>query len=247
MYDTQLLFFGNTQVTNFITVVPHRLDSDGFYKEVIQSLSGENKREWFTPHFYYCLPLIIGNQYGFIIKSTRDFDIMWPGRTDHAELTFTDNCESPHQAITSHFGSGIITVQNFFSLHTEEGINLMTIQPPNMYIEGCVAMTGVVETDNIKRDFTFNIKITVPNHKISIKKGDALGAFIPIPRFFVDDFEVKLIDDENLHREYVEETQKLSTERSTSDKTKPHLSGRRYFHGEHTDGSSYKEHQKKLR
>jgi hypothetical protein len=231
-------------ITNYITIIPHDLNSDGFYKEIIQNLSGELKRDWFTPHFYYCLPLTIGNQYGFVIKSTRDFDLTWSGGLAPVDITFTDSVTENKQFITNGFGSGIVTIQNLFSIHTPDGINIMTIQPPNMFIEGCVAMTGVIETDNIKRDFTFNLKVTVPNHKISIKKGDALGAFIPIPRFFIDSFNIELISDKKIHTEYAQESSKLGLERKTVDVTKSHASGRRYFRGEHTDGTPYKNHQK---
>lgn len=227
-----------------IVVVPHSLQGDGFYQDIIQNLSGELKRDWFTPHFYYCLPLTIGNQYGFVIKSTRDFDVIWPGGLEQAQITFTDSIIENKQFITNGFGSGIITIQNQFSIHTPDGVNIMTIQPPNMFIEGCAAMTGVIETDNIKRDFTFNLKVTVPNHRISIKKGDALGAFIPIPRFFVDSFNLELISDKEIHKQYVEESTKLGLERETVDVKKSHASGRRYFHGENTDGTPYRNHQK---
>ena len=47
-----------------------------------------------------------------------------------------------------------------------------------------------VTTFDLRCDFTFNLKITVPNMLVSVKKGDALGAFIPIPRYFVDGFIV---------------------------------------------------------
>jgi hypothetical protein len=118
-----------------------------------------------------------------------------------------------------------------------------------MFIPGCVSMTGVIETDQIRRDFTFNFKVTVPNLKISVKKGDPLGAFIPIPRYFVDNFDTKLISDifdQELHINEVEEVKNLSDERNSSDKEKPHQAGRRYFNGINFDGTEYKDHQKRV-
>ena len=47
------------------------------------------KRDWFTPHFYKCLPLTIGNQYGFVIKSEFDFSFVWNGQ-DSPESIFFD-------------------------------------------------------------------------------------------------------------------------------------------------------------
>jgi hypothetical protein len=234
---------------NTILVVPHRIEHDGFYKEVLKPLKGNSKREWFNSHFYYCLPLIIGNQYGFVIESLRDFEIMWDGTEANPEIIFLNEENSDKQSIKTGFGSGIVTVQNAFALKTSPGINLMTIQPPNMFIPGCVSMTGVIETDQIRRDFTFNFKVTVPNLKISVKKGDPLGAFIPIPRYFVDNFDTKLISDifdQELHINEVEEVKNLSDERNSSDKEKPHQAGRRYFNGINFDGTEYKDHQKRV-
>jgi hypothetical protein len=234
---------------NTVLVVPHVLSNDGFYKEVIVPLKGNPKRDWFTPHFYYCLPLTIGNQHGFMIKSLIDFDIIWDGTESNPQIDFINNDNSDKQIIQTGFGSGVVTIQNRFALKTPPGINLMTIQPPNMFIPGCVSMTGVIETDNIRRDFTFNLKVTVPNLKISVRQGDALGAFLPIPRGFVDNFEVKNIQDifpVEIHENEINETSALSLERNTVDKNRPHESGRRYFNGIHTSGEKYINHQKRL-
>lgn len=236
---------------NHILVVPHSLDlpEDGYYNEVILPLAGESKRDWFNAHFYYCLPINIGNQYGFVIKSLVDFDAIWPGGEANPIITILDNSNDHKQTIKNGFGSGIITIQNRFALKTPPGINLMTIQPPNMFIPTTVAMTGVIETDNIRRDFTFNLKMTLPDHKIEVRKGDALGAFIPIPRNFVEEFKVVPAMDifpKDIVKNDTDESARLSTERQTVDLVKPHQSGRRYFSGKHTDGTKYPTHQKRV-
>jgi hypothetical protein len=234
---------------NTVVVVPHSPNNTGFYEEMLLPLKGESKRDWFTAHFYYCLPLTIGNQYGIAVRSGYSFDAYWPGGEAAAVLTFDKTDDVPHQAVSTHFYNGIITFQNFFALKTPPGINLMTIQPPNMFIPGCVAMTGVVETDQIRRDFTFNLKITVPEYKIRINKGDIVGAFIPIPRYFVDKFELALVSDlfdKEVHLNEVQESRTLGEERSTTDKEKNHMAGRRYFKGIHSDDTRYTDHQKTI-
>jgi len=238
---------GSEVPENTIVVVPHTLGQTGFYKEILLPLKGESKRDWFTAHFYYCLPLTIGNQYGIAVRSAFTFEATWPGGEAPAVITFEPNSDIPQQVVSTHFNNGVITFQNFFALKTPPGINLMTIQPPNMFIPGCVAMTGVVETDQIRRDFTFNLKITVPNYTVKVNKGDIVGAFIPIPRYFVDKFEVSLVTDlfdADLHLKETEEAKLLGVERSTTDKQKNHLAGRRYFKGVHSDNTPYQDHQK---
>lgn len=235
---------------NKILVIPHSQKDKTYFEEIITPLKGMPKREWFDPHAYYCLPLTVGNQYGFLIKSLRDFDILWNGTKDNAQITFLNNDNEEKQVIKTGFGSGIITIQNKFALKTSPGINLMTIQPPNFFIPGCVALTGVVECDNIRRDFTFNFKMTIPDITIGIRKGDPIGAFIPIPRYFVDKFNVEDVyeyfDEEVVLRDILESA-KLSIERTTVDVEKPHKSGRRYFNGIHMDESTYLNHQKRVK
>lgn len=234
---------------NKILVIPNSDWHDGWYKDIILPLKGEAKRPWFNSHYYYCLPLNIGNQYGFVIKSMRDFDIFWDGTTSDALIRFLNNDNEDKQTIQDGFNNGVVTVQNHFHLKTQPGVNLMTIQPPNMFIPGTVAMTGVIETDQLRRDFTFNLKITVPNTWIGVRKGDPLGAFIPIPRYFVDNFEVDIVSnyfEEGLVKNERIDGREFDRQRAADDKRKPHESGRKYFNGIHAFGEKYTDHQKRL-
>lgn len=235
-----------------ILVVPTDKNNDGFYKEIIQSLKGEIKRDWFNNHFYYCLPINIGSQYGFIIKSSRNFEMYWNGSFNNPNdivFNFLDGDEEK-QIIKSGFSQGVVTIQNRFALKTPLGVNIMTIQPPNMFIQGCIALTGIIETDQIRRDFTFNLKITVPNMVIKVNKGDALGAFIPVPRYYVDSFDIDLITNhfsEEIYDNELRDASELSRQRQEEDKEKSHQSGRKYFNGVHAFGENYLEHQKKVK
>lgn len=237
---------------NTIVVVtnnPYNYDGPA---KIVESLKGKIKRDWFTEHFYYCLPLNIGNQYGFIIKAARSFNLEWKSnRIGHGdvEITFLDNNENEDQIIISQFGEGIVTIQNSFHFKTPPGINLMTIQPPNMFIPGIQAMTGVVETDQLRRDFTFNLKITDKDRLIKINAGDAIGAFIPIPRYFVDSFEIAHVKDvfeQQIHINELIDGSELGRQRFNEDKDRTHESGRKYFNGEHAFGEKYTDHQKRI-
>lgn len=241
---------GNEVPYNKIVIIPFDTNNKtGYADEIIMPMKGNPKRDWFDPHYYYCLPLTIGNQYGFVIKSMRDFTVFWDGTNSDAIVTFLNDDNYEKQGITTGFRNGVVTIQNYFHMKTPVGINLMTIQPPNMFIEGCSMMTGVIETDQIRRDFTFNLKVTVPNKLITIKKGDPIGAFIPIPRYFVDQFEIDYVSnvfDQKLWDNEVSEIRALSYERTNGDKQKVHESGRRYFNGKHVDDTLYEDHQKRM-
>ena len=52
-----------------IVLIPHDDIPIERLPNLISSLKNEKTRDWFSKEFYRCLPLTIGNQYGFIIKS----------------------------------------------------------------------------------------------------------------------------------------------------------------------------------
>jgi hypothetical protein len=182
---------------NTIVAIKTRKRYPDVSKDSLESLVSRpsKKRDWFPSRFYRCLPLTIGNQYGFLIKSGFDFAVSWDGNPE-PEGVKIEIAGDPKDLIgiwpslTAHFGQGILTINTPFMLRTPPGINLMTINPPNYVIPNVTVMTGVVETDNIRRDFSLNLKLQMPDFTTYIPKGSALAAILPIPRYFVDKFTV---------------------------------------------------------
>lgn len=208
------------------------------------------KREWFNSHFYRCLPLTIGNQYGFIITSEFDFGFRWNGGQNPEDLKIfigehIDENLSPN--ITSHFGSGIITINTPFFLRTAPGVNLMTINPPNYFIPNITVMTGVVEADNLRRNFTFNLKVQIPEIQVDIPAGTPLAGFIPVPRYYCDDFKLEFADD-IFSRDIIEEELKADIDSGTYRKNiEPTLKngvGQHHLKGIDIYGNKFKDHQK---
>lgn len=239
---------GHEVPENTIAILSY-MENDGYASEIILPLSGFPKREWFAPNFYHCLPLVIGNQYGFGIRSLYSFTAMLNAETGRVDFAFDEPYDGYKQEINDHFGNGIITITNRFLLRTPPGINLMTIQPPNAFIPGLAAMTGVVEADNIRMSFTFNLKITIPNFLIRVEKGDMIAAFIPIPRYMVENYKLEsaydLFDSSVIQDEH-KELEAFSDDRKIKmDKDKDSI-GRYYYNGKHFLGGEFKDHQKKI-
>ena len=242
---------------NTIALIAHTqsLQTDQNVDLLFSSLKGDFKRDWFVKHAYFCLPLVMGNQHGFILKSIHDIEVIWNGGQAPSDVVVNYLDKNYHdanaaiQSIRSHFGMGTITVQTTFSLRTPKGINLMTINPPNYYIDGLYHMTGVIETDNLRRDFTYNLKLTRPNHLVRIKKGDIIGCVIPYPRHFIDNFDI-VNGSKVLSEEAMEEERKCALdfgkERAELDKHKKYGNGRRYFNGEDVYGNKFTDHQTQL-
>ncbi len=227
---------------NTIYVIPY----DNVYKNVDYIQKPDRKRAWFTQHFYFCLPLIFGNQHGFIVRSRYDFVVRWTGspNTDGVIIhPLEDIKPSNFMALESHFGSGILTIQTTFMLRTPNNINLMVKEPPNYPIAGFSWMNAMVETDNLRRDFTFNIKITIPHRDIYVKKGTPIGCVVPYPRYFHDPFELEELRDPEELDKAQRTSRYFGVEREEYDQGLP---GFRYLQGEDIYGFKFEHHQKTL-
>jgi hypothetical protein len=236
---------------NTILVVTESDEFDQLALNIIQPMKGQIKRDWFIKHAYYCLPLTIGNQYGFAIRSMYDFTAIWNGGDSPIDLVVNvDSKNNPNkQMISSHFGMGVITVQNRFHFRTPLGINLITMNPPNTFIPNLQNMTGVIETDNLRRDFTFNLKVTMPNILVSVKAGDLIGCVLPVPRFTVENYDIKMAKDV-LPQTVIDSERAaghaFAVERSGPDRTKPNSNGRRYADGVDIYDNEFYQHQKNM-
>jgi hypothetical protein len=123
----------------------------------------------------------------------------------------------------------------------------MTINPPNFVIPNITVMTGVVETDNLRRGFGFNLKIQIPNIRVKVEKGSPLAGFIPIPRYFADEFV--LADAETLFDEktVVEEQQAFIDNKLLRKEVSSELYNQMdslYFDGKDVYGNKFLDHQK---
>jgi hypothetical protein len=132
-------------------------------------------------HPYRCLPLVIANQSGWMLRSPAAFRAYWYGGPlkEDVELQFDG---APDNRIMSHFGSGVVTFTVPFLFRTPPGINLWVKGPSNRIKDGIQPLEGVVETDWLASTFTMNWKITRPSEWIRFEEGEPYCMLVPIPR-----------------------------------------------------------------
>lgn len=142
-------------------------------------------RDWMDKahlrHPYRCLPLVIANQSGWVLRCTSSFQAYWyggPAKQD-VELRFDGPVDN---RIVSHFGSGVITFTIPFLFRTPPNINLWVKGPSNYIKDGVQALEGVVETDWLASTFTMNWKITRVCEWVRFEKGEPFCMIVPVPR-----------------------------------------------------------------
>ena len=237
----------------YIPVIPNDgiKEFDMNISTFLRPLNLDHKRYWFTPNFYRCLPLSIGNMQGFVFSFPFDFTVKWNGGIGPEDIEIFDvenyelEPEMNHVYVTTEFGHGIFTAHFPVMLKTPPGINLMTIAPPNFPTPGVSPMTGVVETDNLKFTFTLNFKVDLVNIPIKIEKNYPLMGIIPIPRNFCDSFEMINAYD-ILDKEYIEEERAIAREhanRRDIQNAYEEGSDGLYYKGVDIRGNKFKDHQ----
>jgi hypothetical protein len=161
------------------------------------------KREWMdaTPQkfAYRCLPLMMANQAGWVVRCPINLKATWDGGTQLSSLkiTFGEGPQSAHGAAISNFGSGIMTFRLPWVFKTEKGYGLLVRGPSNFWIDGAHPLEGLVETDWSPATFTMNWKLLRRNTPVWFKKGDPVCHLMPYPLDLLEQFtpRQRLIDD----------------------------------------------------
>jgi hypothetical protein len=152
-----------------------------------------HRRDWMdqSPEqfAYRCLPLVIANQSGWVIRCPVSFSAMWSGGP-----ALTDVCIIPQlgargfagweagQCVRSHFGEGVLTFTIPYLFRTAPGYNLWVKGPANLPKDGIQPLEGVVETDWAYATFTMNWKFTRPQHIVQFDAGEPICQILPYPR-----------------------------------------------------------------
>jgi hypothetical protein len=165
-------------------------------------------RDWMDAahlrHPYRCLPLVIANQAGWVMRTQAAFRAFWYGgpNKEDVELRFDG---PPDNRIVSHFGSGVITFTVPFLFRTPPGINLWVKGPSNWIKDGVQPLEGVVETDWSAATFTMNWKMTRVCEWVRFEAGEPFCMLVPVPRGLAESLvprRDRLVANTELHAQY---------------------------------------------
>lgn len=149
-------------------------------------------------HPYRCLPLTIGNTFGWEFLSPASFTVFWNGGPRAEDLRFQAEDGYPHLdgLVASHFTHGIVTFNTFHIIRTAPGWDLMVGGPLNRPKDGIAPLTGVIETDWLPYTFTMNWQLTRPG-MVRWQAGEPFCQIIPVPHGALDTIEPEIHDIES--------------------------------------------------
>lgn len=153
-----------------------------------------------------CLPMLIANQYGWLVLNNFSFVVTWTGGdgTDAVHVEYGRGTALPMAC--SHFGYGIVTFCIPYLFRTPPGWDLHVRGPVNYPKDGVYALEGIVETDWASAPFTMNWKITRPG-AVHFGLREPICMVNPQPRGVIEAFEpaiAPLMSDPATDRRYEE-------------------------------------------
>jgi hypothetical protein len=173
--------------------------------------------QWQGESPYRCLPLVLANQGGWLIRNSTNFTAIWNGGYHQSCLRLDFGTPPPAQPPTasvlgwgvvevspayrpappaprdrdvhSHFGGGILTFYIPYLFRTPPGINLWVKGPNNWIKDGAQALEGIVETDWMVGAFTMSWKLTRPDYPVRFERGEPICMVVPVPRGLAEGLE----------------------------------------------------------
>lgn len=214
-------------------------------------------REWMdgTPdrHAYKCLPLVIANQAGWIIRCPGSFKVTWNGKSgvDALKIELLERPERLKGGIVSIFGHGILSIAIPYLFRTPKGVGLWVRGPSNEPRSDIAPLDGIVETDWAPYTFTMNWKLTRRNSPVWFREGEPIVLLTPVSLDLYESLEpeyAELASDPELekqHREWVEARNRQNRAVASGDSQggRPAL---RYVRGEDMQGSRSESHRSRL-
>lgn len=135
-----------------------------------------------------CLPLLAGNEFGWVLLNNRRLTVEWSGGDSPSELHFSYEGPPPADGqAQSSFGYGIVTFRIPYLFRTPPRWDLMVRGPTNEPKDGVSALDAVVETDWSSSPFTMNWKLTRPG-TVVFEEGDPICMVTPQRRHDLESF-----------------------------------------------------------
>jgi hypothetical protein len=142
-----------------------------------------------------CLPLLVANEAGWVLRNPIAFRATWNGEESPAgiEIDYLDNEPRP-VPVVSHFGFGVLTWSIPFIFRTSPGYNLLARGPANWPKDGIWPLEGLVETDWAHVNFTMNWKFTRTGASVLFDEGDPFCMIVPQRRGELEAFRTEVRD-----------------------------------------------------
>jgi hypothetical protein len=152
-------------------------------------------RDWmdltFDRHAYQCFPVSMANRAGLGLSFKDDVSFIWDGvntSSDH-HIKITKGEHFAH----SKRGNRTVSFDTGLYFSPENNISLMTMPPPNIFLDGIQCISTIVSTSALVGTLPIAIMVTKPNVEITIPAGTIIASVLPISLSELNNIDVKIL------------------------------------------------------
>jgi hypothetical protein len=153
-----------------------------------------------------CLPMLIANQSGWVLRNRCAFTATWFGQENGVDVMVVPDKRDTDQFLPlSHFGNGILTWHLPMLFRTPAGYNLLVRGPANYPKDAVYPLEGIVETDWASASFSMSWKLTRKHTPVRFEVDEPICMIVPQRRAELEEFtpELRRIEsDEDLQRKH---------------------------------------------
>lgn len=182
------------------------------------------QRDWMDAtadrHAYKCFPVSLANSIGWSISFLDDIEFVWDGILDTTPDHVKVIRSGPNVCDTNR-GNGTISFNSEIMFKTNENMSIVSIVPPNYFIDGAVPFTSIISTSFFPHGYPVAWRITKPNQNIIIPAGTPVATLIPISLGGLSQIELNLYEKEDNPNDGIRDTEKLKVVREMAQNGKP--------------------------
>jgi len=153
------------------------------------------QRDWMdatdNKHAYKCFPVSQANTIGWSVSFLHDIEFIWDGISDTSDSHVTILKDEGNVAYTTR-ANATISFESGLYFKTEQDMSILSISPPNYFIDGASAFTSIISTSFFPDSYPIAWRITKPNTPILIPAGMPVATLIPISVGSLCDIELNI-------------------------------------------------------
>lgn len=130
-------------------------------------------------HAYKCFPVSLANGIGYSISFLDDIEFVWDGITDNSP-DHIKIIKSGFDVCDTARGNATISFKCELFFRTDENTSLLSIAPPNQFIEGVIPYTTLISSSFYEFPLPIAWRITQPNKNIVVPAGTPVITVIPL-------------------------------------------------------------------
>ena len=133
------------------------------------------KRDWMPSAVYNCMPLVLGNSFGYGVYFEEDISFIWDGDVRNPSRVIKGE-----KFVGPDRGAGSVSFHTNLLFKTDENTSLLTMPVPNQPIKDATTLTTILSSSFFTQLLPIVWQLEKPNKEYFVPAGSYVGCILPI-------------------------------------------------------------------